>query len=244
MGWLKSKAHWGFTNDKLPWEWRQTIVWRMLLECSCNFSNCCVNCSSFILNGSIMPEAISSAAVNNYCWAKWCFIPAEDLACLYRHHWFLLQNEQGISCVLFYCGGGQNSCFGGSLLISVCPCVPVITRTSPCLLCSSCSYHGNQQSAYAPAKLSWDLWLLIAQEIRISLWAGGSKSSVTLSEWCHCGWVASQLCDHQPLLLFPGMTSSICPYPKLSGGEAPGSLLVPLGIQRLSTCSSEGKRQL
>lgn len=43
---------------------------RCFLECSCNFSNCCVNCSSFILNGSIMPEARSPAAVNNYCCAK------------------------------------------------------------------------------------------------------------------------------------------------------------------------------
>lgn len=54
----------------------------LFLECSCIFSNCCVNCSNFILNGSIVLEATSSAAVNNCLHAKWCFIPAEDLASL------------------------------------------------------------------------------------------------------------------------------------------------------------------
>lgn len=123
-------------------------------------------------------------------------------------------------CVILLWQGTKQLPWGKSANICLSLC-SVITSASPCLLCSSCSCHGNQQLAYAPAKLSWALWLLIAQEIRISLWAGSFKSSVTLSGWCHCGWVASQLCDHQPLLLPPGMTPSICPYPKLSGVEVP-----------------------
>lgn len=55
------------------------------LECSCNFSNCSVNHSSFISNGSIMPNAKSLATVNYYCPPESHFIPVEDSA-FYVHY--------------------------------------------------------------------------------------------------------------------------------------------------------------
>lgn len=117
------------------------------------------------------------------------------------------------------------------MLISVCPLVLVITTINPCLLCSSCSCHGNHTLPM--------LLLLLSSHGICAYWlprrseSGGSKSSVTVSEWCHCRWVASQLCDHQPPLLPPDMTFSICPYSKLSGVEVPGSLLAPWDTKAL-----------
>ena len=130
------------------------------------------------------------------------------------------------------CDMGQNSCPGESILTSVCPRVPVMPSTNLCLLCFSCSCHGNQQPARAPAaaaaELSRGLWLLTAQEIRNTGCGQGlplrrpraqrqcssSAKMLLLSTAPPAGWLLSSV-PAGGSLLPPLAPPCICPYPKL-----------------------------